>query len=204
MQIGRPAAARPVVVIGMLMTGVFASTAVAQTWQVASGRVAVVCPLTVGGRFEAKTAAVKGQATVTEGETAVAGSFVVDLRTLDTGIGLRNTHLRDNYLEVSRGAGYDTAVLDNIVLDASPPPRGKTATVGFKGVLTLHGRGNPVTGTAEVTYKPDSMDVKVKFPMKIDVYEISRPTYLGVGVSNQIDVEVRATLKVVAPPASSQ
>ena len=30
-------------------------------------------------------------------------SFSVDLRTLDTGIGLRNAHLRDNYLEVSRG-----------------------------------------------------------------------------------------------------
>jgi len=39
------------------------------------------------------------------------------------------------------------------------------------------------------------MDVKVKFPLRIDVYEIARPTYLGVGVSNQIDVEVRATLK---------
>ena len=174
--------------------------AAAQSWHVSGGHVTVVCPLTVGGRFEAKTTAVKGEVTLPEGTRDLAGSFSVDLRTLDTGIGLRNTHLRDNYLEVSRGPTYDTAVLSAVVLDAPPPPRGRSATLGFKGVLSVHGNAKPITGTAEVSHKGDSLDVKVKFPLRIDVYDIARPSYLGVGVTNQIDVEVRATLKPAATP----
>jgi hypothetical protein len=42
------------------------------------------------------------------------GSLAVDLRTLDTGIALRNEHLRENYLEVDKGPGFDTATLSKI------------------------------------------------------------------------------------------
>ncbi len=180
----------------LLLGGV--DTVLAQTWQVSQGRVAVVCPLTVGGRFEAKTTSVTGKVTVIEGSRDVTGAFVVDLRTLDTGIGLRDAHLRDNYLEVSRGPGYDTAVLDAIVLEAPAPAAGRSASVRFRGVLTLHGQGAPVAGTADVSHKGDRLDLKVSFPMRIDVHGIARPTYLGVGVMNQIEVTVRATLKPAA------
>ena len=104
-------------------------------------------------------------------------------------------HLRDNYLEVSRGPTYETAVLTEVVLDAAPPPRGRSVTLGFKGVLSVHGNAKPIAGTAEVSHKGEAIELKVKFPLKIDAYEIARPTYLGVGVTNQIDVEVRATMK---------
>ncbi len=174
----------------------------AETWQVNQGRVAVACRLTLGGSFEARSDAVTGQVTVSEGARELPGRFVVDLRTLGTGIGLRDTHLRENYLEVSRGAGYETAVLDGIVLDAPAPARGRSASLGFRGVLTLHGRGNPVTGSADVSNKGDRLDVKVSFPVKIDVYEIARPSYLGVGVVNQVEVTVRSTLKLGGTPAS--
>ena len=173
-------------------------TVLAQAWQVSQGQVGVVCPLTVGGRFEARTTSVTGTVTLTEGSRDVNGTFVVDLRTLDTGIRLRNDHLRDNYLEVARGPGYDTAVLDAIVLAAPPPAPGQSAALGFRGVLTLHGQGAPVSGTAEVSHKRDHIDLKVSFPMRIDAHAIARPTYLGVGVMNQIEVTVRATLKAAA------
>jgi len=190
----RLAACRTLAITWMLL-GAGALPAAAQAWHVSDGRVTVVCPLTVGGRFEAKTAAVTGDVSVPEGAREIDGAFSVDLRTLDTGIGLRNTHLRDNYLEVSRGPTYETAVLNAVALDAPAPSRGRSATLGFKGMLSVHGNARPVAGTAEVNHKGDSLEVKVKFPLRIDVYEIARPTYLGVGVTNQIDVEVRATLK---------
>ena len=196
----RSAECRTLAITWMLLLGAGVPRASAQAWRVSGGHVTVVCPLTVGGRFEAKTAAVTGDVTVPEGTREIQGAFNVDLRTLDTGIGLRNTHLRDNYLEVSRGPAYETAVLNGVVLDEPAPARGKSATLGFKGVLSVHGNARPIAGTAEVSHKGDTLDVKVKFPLHIDVYEIARPTYLGVGVTNQIDVEVRATLK----PASTQ
>lgn len=195
----RSAACRTLAITSMLLSAIVLPAA-AQAWRVSGGRVTVVCPLTVGGRFEAKTEAVKGDVSVPEGTSEIRGAFSVDLRTLDTGIGLRNTHLRDNYLEVSRGPTYDTAVLDAVVLDAPVPSRGRSATLGFKGVLSVHGNAKPIAGTAEVANRGDTLDVKVKFPLRIDAYEIARPTYLGVGVANQIDVEVRATLKPTTTP----
>ncbi len=172
-----------------------------QTWQAIEGRVAVVCPLTVGGRFEAKTTAVTGKVTTVSGNRHVEGAFVVDLTTLQTGIGLRDVHLRDNYLEVSRGPGYDTAVLDAIVLDAPLPAPGRSVVLGFSGVLTLHGHGNPVTGRADLAYKGDRLVVKVTFPLRIDTYAIARPAYLGIGVANQVEVTVRATLRSATLPS---
>jgi hypothetical protein len=195
----RSGACRTLAITWMLL-GAVVLPAAAQSWRVSGGHVTVVCPLTVGGRFEARTAAVTGDVTVKEGTNEIGGAFSVDLRTLDTGIGLRNTHLRDNYLEVSRGPTYDTAVLTAVVLDAPAPSRGRAATLGFKAVLSLHGNEKPIAGTAAVSNKGDTLDVKVKFPLRIDGYEIARPTYLGVGVTNQIDVEVRATLKPAPTP----
>lgn len=179
-----------------------AASAQQDTWQVSKGSVAMVCQLTVGGRFEAKSAAVTGQVTLADDTRDVAGAFIVDLTTMTTGIGLRDTHLRDNYFEVSRGEGYDTAVLDAIVLEAPPPARGKAARVGFRAVLTLHGRGNPVTGRADIAHKGDRIEVKVVFPVRIDAYAMASPTYLGVGVSNQVEITVRATLGSTATPPS--
>ena len=67
-------------------------------WRVTSGTVTVNCPLTVGGSFDAKTSSLEGQLTVDPGRpAALDGDIAVDLATLDTGIDLRNTHLRDRY-----------------------------------------------------------------------------------------------------------
>ena len=59
-------------------------------------------------------------------------------------------------------------MLNDVVLDAPPPARGRSATLGFKGVLSVHGNAKPVAGTAEVSNKGDVLDVKVKFPLRID------------------------------------
>ena len=66
------------------------------------------------------------------------GSLAVDLRTLATGIALRDEHLRENYLEVGKGPGFETATLSEIVLNGftADVPEGKGS---FTGVLALHG-----------------------------------------------------------------
>jgi len=61
--------------------------------------------------------------------------FEVDLASLDTGIGLRNRHMRDNYLEIDRWpmASFRGRVAD-LRTDASG---GYQATA--RGVLSIHG-----------------------------------------------------------------
>ncbi len=107
------------------------------------GRVIVVCPLTVGGGFEAKTEAVGGQVSLGSDQPgSLKGALTVDLRTLKTGIGLRDRHMRDNYLEVAKAPGFDTATIEGIQIEKLD---GKTT---FNGTLVLHGERRPVSGLA--------------------------------------------------------
>ena len=126
-----------------------ATIAAAAPWRVEQADVRVVCPMTVGGSFAAKTTALSGSVTPsTHHSPAFDGSLAVDLRTLDTGIGLRNEHLRERYLEVSKAPGYDNAILSDIDLKGVDPvaPEGKGS---FTGSLALHGVKNPVAGSVE-------------------------------------------------------
>ena len=116
-----------------------ATVGAANTWRVGQGDVRVICPMTIGGSFDAKTTALSGSVTASaSGSRAFDGSLAVDLRTLDTGIGLRNEHLRENYLEVDKGPGFETATLSEIDLKGfnADAPEGKGS---FTGLLTLHG-----------------------------------------------------------------
>ena len=67
----------------------------------AAGDVQVRCRMTVGGSFDAVTSIVSGTLRrETTGSGSCTGALRVDLATLDTGIGLRNEHLRSSYLEL--------------------------------------------------------------------------------------------------------
>ena len=160
------------------------------SWRVTRSDVRVVCPLTLGGSFEARTASLRGTLLLdTSRPIALTGDLLVDLRTLDSGIGLRNEHLRDVYLEVGRGEGFDTAVLSGIALgdvDAETF-HGRTR---FSGTLLLHGSRNTITGQAEIVRQPGSVRVEATFPLALADYGITKPQYLGVGVRDQVQVRV--------------
>ena len=157
----------------------------ADTLQVKTGEVSVVCPLTVGGSFEAKTDVVTGQVTVARPGEPLDGALQVDLQSLDTGIGLRDRHMKNNYLEVERGAEYTSARLEEIRVDKLD---GKTT---FRGVLTLHGTRKEVTGTAEIKQMADGYRVDARFPLRTAAFGIPEPTYLGVGVKDEVQVRVK-------------
>jgi polyisoprenoid-binding protein YceI len=157
---------------------------------VSDASIAVRCPLTVGGSFEAKTNTLSGELVVDpERQGTIDGALAVDLRTLQTGIGLRDTHMRERYLEVGKGEGYSTAILDRIRLDGNDTstPVGKVA---FRGVLALHGQEREVTGTADIRRSGQTLRVQASFPVAVSDFGIESPTYLGVGVRNEVTVAV--------------
>jgi polyisoprenoid-binding protein YceI len=164
------------------------------TWRVEQGAVRVICPMTIGGSFEAKTTALSGSVTAGSGGAhALDGRLAVNLRTLDTGIDLRNEHLRENYLEVGRGPGFDTATLSEIDLDEFNPdaPEGKGS---FTALLTVHGVTRPVTGTVDVRHAGAGLRVKAAFPVDLTAYGIRKPRYLGIGVKDIVEVDVTFTV----------
>ena len=159
------------------------------SWHIMSGEVRVMCPLTVGGNFSATTTVIEG-VVAADASGRLRGALEIDLATLDTGIELRNTHLRDTYLEVDRGQNFARAVLSAIALDGADPRtfEGETA---FRATLRLHGVERPVSGVAELSRTPDGIGVVARFPVALSDHAIQAPRYLGVGVRDQVRVEVR-------------
>jgi hypothetical protein len=109
---------RPMVaLIGLGLTigsAAAAAQATSTAYPITNAHVAVICPLTVGGSFEARTSAVVGSLGVEDASRAVTGAVQVDLATLETGIELRDQHMKQVYLEIGRGDTFATARLEEI------------------------------------------------------------------------------------------
>jgi polyisoprenoid-binding protein YceI len=130
----------------------------------------------------------------------LAGEVSMDLATIDTGISLRNQHLRENYLEVAKGEGFNRAVLSDIQLSEVA---GETfdGTTPFTGTLLLHGVKRPVTGTVEIHREGEGRRVRAEFPLVLTDFAVTPPEYLGVGVGSRLLVKVSLTAMPVRSPA---
>jgi hypothetical protein len=175
------------------------------SWSVVQADVRVLCPMTVGGSFEAKTRSLRGTVALARSRPPVfTGALIVDLRTLETGIGLRDDHLRDKYLEVDRGEGFESAVLSDIQLGEVDAHSFQGRT-GFKGTLLLHGTKQAITGQADIHRQGAAVRMEVSFPVTLAAYGIPKPQYVGVGVKDQVVVNVSlVAAPVLAPAAGSQ
>ena len=190
---------RPICLFGVaLLVSALAPTAARadDALTVTSAQVTVNCPLTIGGSFDAKTSALTGSITP-DSSGAVKGTFAVDLIKLETGISLRDRHLRNNYLEVQKGAEFAVAKFDNIKIQKLS---GKTT---FSGTMTLHGQQHDVSGSAELQQDGKGYKVDATFPLKISAFQIPEPTYLGVGVSDEISIHVVLTASPAAAPRAT-
>jgi len=183
----------------LLATGVFAAEG--PSWRLEKGEVKVLVPLKPGGAFAATTTALSGTLTLEGAKPArLVGDVSIDLATIDTGIGLRNQHLRENYLEVAKGEGYNKAVLSEIQLAEASGESFDGATP-FTGTLLLHGVKRPVAGTAEIHSEGTSRRVRAEFPVELSEWAVKTPEYLGVGVGSRLLVKVNLTATPVKPPA---
>jgi len=187
---------RNAIVLGVIgVVGVAAPSRAADAYKVSGAEVVVVCPLTVGGSFEARTKSVSGEVAASAAEPgSVSGALRVDLQTLETGIAVRDRHMRENYLEVEKGPEFAVATFDQIRVEKLA---GKST---FKGTLLLHGQRQEVTGVADLQQKDGRIRVQAQFPIRVSAFQIPKPTYLGVGVRDEIQIKVVLT----AEPAPSK
>ena len=192
--------------LAILVAAVFAAVGAGAEdtrWHVAHADLHVLCPLTVGGSFEAKTSALDGTLALTALSPAVlSGELTVDLGTLDTGIGLRNEHMKSEYLGIGKGDGYDQAVLSQIQLRdvASAGFQGRT---GFSATLRLHGTTREVSGQSEIRRDGTSLRIEATFPVTLADYGIPKPQYLGVGVKSEVQVKVNMAVSMQAAVANA-
>lgn len=120
----------------------------------------------------------------------------VDLASVDTGMPLRNEHMRDNFLETGK---YPKAVFKatSIQMDGKPDlKKPQTVKLVSTGDFTLHGVTVKKTIPLTVDYqpsangKPGQIRVQGKFPVPLVQHNIKRPEAIFVKLAETVFVSV--------------
>ena len=119
--------------------------------------------------------------------------FQVDLNTLDTGIGLRNRHMRENYLETD---DYPLAMFKGKVISVEQQSDSTFLTTA-KGTFTVHGVEQPMTTTGTVTVSRDQYRIQSQFDLDITDYNIEIPQVMFLRINKMMDIRVDFYLKDV-------
>jgi polyisoprenoid-binding protein YceI len=121
----------------------------------------------------------------------------VDMGSLDTGIDLRNKHMRDNHLHCDK---YPTATFRGgrlSKLSASSLTEGQTVTGVITGEMELHGVKRPLEAPVEMTFHNGGLHVVSRFKVKLPDYQIPRPQFLVMKLdeTQSVTLEVEARSK---------
>lgn len=118
----------------------------------------------------------------------VSGRFEVDVDRFDTGIDLRNRHMKENYLKTK---DFPKAIVDiaSVQLPAGWTLGQDLRDAPFKGELTLKGVTKPVEG--KVTAKGANLDTEASFVISLNDFDVDVPKYMGVTVADTVNVTVR-------------
>lgn len=116
----------------------------------------------------------------------------VKLESLDTGMALRNRHMREKYLETGK---YPYAELTVPRASLKIPAPGAKASGEATGSIIIHGKAAPVKFTYEAVNEGGVFKVVGKAPIDLRNHDITIPNYLGVTVKPNVDVEVRFLAK---------
>lgn len=112
-------------------------------------------------------------------------SFTSPTNAFATGMGLRDTHLKE-YLNVQKHPTATLVIPKSQVKVPSAGPVEATAN----GSLTLNGVSKPVKVAYKITPAGKTYDVEANFTVNLPDFEIKQPCYLGVCVQNTVKVTV--------------
>jgi polyisoprenoid-binding protein YceI len=127
----------------------------------------------------------------------VSGVVGLDLATLDTGINLRNRHMKDNYLEISKYPRAELSLTRLALPDAPPAGEFEADNVAFEGELSLHGVRRPVRGSTHIRRKGTALEVAASFEINTNDFGIATPGYMGVTVAEKIKVKVHFSSRLL-------
>jgi polyisoprenoid-binding protein YceI len=118
--------------------------------------------------------------------------FFIDLNTIKTGIGLRDKHMRENYLETKK---FPFAEFTGKV-DAIPTiSKGQSADVTAKGKFKIHGVEREIAVPGKLTMLSDKeMMLEAQFKILLSAYNIEIPTVVFYELSEEQIVSIKATL----------
>lgn len=118
--------------------------------------------------------------------------FFIDLNTLKTGIGLRDSHMRENYLETDQ---YPFAEFTGKIAQAPTLMVGERIPVKALGVFKMHGREKQIEVVGFLTkLQNGKINLNADFTIKLTDYKISIPSLIFYELAEEQKVTINATL----------
>ena len=195
---GATAGSRAASALSLILAGILLSPAILrgqQAYQVAieSERSVSFTSRTAIDEFEGTTERVDGLVLLDTDElTDLTGGidteiyFEVDLSSLETGIGMRDRHMRDNYLEVNQ---YPYAAFGGTIERVIPLP-GMGFQVTTRGVLGIHGVERERTLTCDLVTIDAGYQVSCSFTVRLSDHDIEIPRIMFLKLNNEIRLQL--------------
>ena len=144
---------------------------------------------------------------------AIRARFEVDLTTVKTGIGLRDQHMRDQYLETDK---HPKAVFEMIkVVEASQNmlEEQKAIELTVEGTFSVHGITKMITIPLTITYRKESEATRAKLPgdllriegtwqILLSDYKIKRPQFVLLKLDEMQKVHIDVFASTGSPAVS--
>lgn len=108
--------------------------------------------------------------------------FEVDLNSVDTGIGLRNRHMREDYLHTDKYQFTNFKGHISTLKEISQTEFDVTA----KGIMFIHGVSREITINGKIYKVPNGYQLKSEFIVKLTDYNIKVPKFMFVRISEDI------------------
>lgn len=119
--------------------------------------------------------------------------FYIDLNTLKTGIGLRDRHMRDNYLETDK---YPFAEFSGKLEEKVSLGRNQSKKVKAIGIFKIHGHEKTMEIDGTLTaVNTSEIVLEATFKVKLGDFDIAIPKVMFYELSETQTVKINATLK---------
>jgi polyisoprenoid-binding protein YceI len=112
--------------------------------------------------------------------------FEVDLNSIDTGIGLRNRHMRENYLETDK---YPLTHFKGKLTSASLSPD-RTYQVTAEGVMFIHGVEKNITVDGTMIPVNDGYRIQTEFITALTDYNIEVPQIMFFKIDENMQIKL--------------
>jgi polyisoprenoid-binding protein YceI len=119
----------------------------------------------------------------------LSGTTEIDMDKFATGISLRDKHMKEKYLETASYPKAKLTIKDVNVGPGFADNLGAPSTA-FEGTLAFHGKERAVKGT----FSASNGAVTAKFPLTLSDFGVAIPSYLGVTVAENVEVEANLPL----------
>ena len=120
----------------------------------------------------------------------------VDLASLDTGLGLRNRHMRNNYLEVQE---FPYVTFDGTIEDVETLQAERFRVWGV-GAMEIHGVSREMRIPCDLSVEEDGYRAHCSFEVLLTDFDITIPKLMFLKLANEIRLELDFTVRPALDP----